>query len=167
MTFSAESLASVQLYDDEVIGAGRLMRDDGGREGGSETKACMGRGRKAGKQGKTQEGWRMTGARGSYARSRGKRQKTKGGKGDGARRAGGWVAVGGCRGWNEILICGGARNPCSRPALVHHFPPITRRCERRRNSGRFCEIFLRESFVVSRYSRPRLASFRRYRYCYR
>lgn len=70
--------------------------------------------------------WRMTGARRSYARSRGKRQKTKSGKegwrGGGRRRG---TAVGGCRGWNEILICGGARNPCSRPALVHHFPPIS------------------------------------------
>lgn len=29
MTVFTENLASIRLYDDKVIGAGRLMRDDG------------------------------------------------------------------------------------------------------------------------------------------
>lgn len=43
-----ECLASARLH--EVIEAGRLMRNDGGRE--RDTKAHMRRGRRAGKQGK-------------------------------------------------------------------------------------------------------------------
>ena len=67
------------------------------------------------------------------------------------RYIGGWVAVGGCRGWNEILICRGARNPCSRPALVYHFPPISCRCERRRIPADFARSFA--NTFIARYSR--------------
>lgn len=79
-----ESLASARLY--EVIGAERLMRKEEEEEGESETKA-WGEGGKLGNKGKY-TGWRMTGARRSYARSRGKRQKTKSRKGDGEVRRG-------------------------------------------------------------------------------
>lgn len=124
------------------LGAKRLMKDDGGARSGA--KAGIKVKEESRETGENTMGWRMARARRNYARSRGKWLKTKGGM-MGWCGAGRWVAVGGCRGWNEILICGGARNPCNRPALVHHFPQISRRCERRRN---FCRSFVLQRALV-------------------
>lgn len=76
-----ECLVSTWLY--EVNEARRLTRNDGGRE--SEIKARVERGRKQGRIHGVKDD---RGARRSYARSRGKWQKTKSRKGDGEVRRG-------------------------------------------------------------------------------